>query len=173
MSGKIIGLFSGSAESGRRALGHRSIIADPRLEHVRERLNADIKRRQWFRPFAPMIIAEDVAEWFDCDAEFQSPYMSFAVPVRTAMRGRIPAVVHFDGTARVQTVHKDLTPRLHAMLLKWKAMTGVPILLNTSFNEREPIVETPADALNTMVRTGLDALFFADERLLVGKTEEG
>jgi carbamoyltransferase len=170
--GKILGWFSGAAESGRRALGHRSILADPRLPGMKDRLNAQIKHRQWFRPFAPTILAEDVADWFECDPDFSSPYMSFAVPARGECRDRVPAVVHFDGTARVQTVHRELTPRLHATLSAWKAISGIPLLLNTSFNEREPIVETPADALNTMRRAQLDGVFFADVGILATlKTE--
>jgi carbamoyltransferase len=161
-SGEVIGLFSGSAESGRRALGHRSIIADPTVPGMKDRINAQIKHREWFRPFAPMVLAEHVSEWFDCDPDLKSPYMSIAVPVREAVRDRIPAVVHLDGTARVQTVHRELTPGLHALLTQWHAMTGIPLLLNTSFNDREPIVESPADALNTLRRTPLYGIYFAD-----------
>ena len=105
--GKVLGWFSGAAESGRRALGHRSILADPRVPGMKERLNAQIKHRQWYRPFAPMILAEEVAGWFECDPGFQSPYMSFAVPTRSECRDRAPAIVHLDGSARVQTVHRD------------------------------------------------------------------
>ena len=166
-SGKLVGLFSGAAESGRRALGQRSILADPRRAEAKAILNEKIKHRQSFRPFAPMVLAEDVADWFECTPNFESPYMSFAVKVRPDVKSQIPAVVHFDGTARVQTVHAHLSPHLHAILSRWKALTGVPVLLNTSFNDREPIVQTPADALNTMLRAGLDAVYFADEALLV------
>ena len=106
----VIGLFSGSAESGRRALGHRSIVADPTSPEMKDKINSQIKHREWFRPFAPMILAEHTGEWFECDDNFKSPYMSFAVGVRPMMRERISAVVHVDGTARVQTVHRELTP---------------------------------------------------------------
>ena len=109
-----------------------------------------------------MILAEEVADWFVCDSGFQSPYMSFAVPTRSECRTCVPDIVHFDGSARVQTVHASLTPLLHRTLSEWKAISGIPILLNTSFNEREPIVETPADALNTMKGAQLDGVFFAD-----------
>jgi len=160
--GNVVGLFSGSAESGRRALGHRSIIADPRRGEMKARLNEQIKHRQWFRPFAPMVLAERVAEWFEVEPGFSSPYMSFAVPVRQPLRERIPAVVHADGSARVQTVHRQLTPGLHELVRAWDEMTGVPVLLNTSFNEKEPIVETPSDALNTMRRSGIDGVYFVD-----------
>lgn len=168
-TGEVIGLFWGSAESGRRALGHRSIIANPALPGMKDRINAQIKHREWYRPFAPMILAEHVGEWFECDAAFKSPYMSFAVPVRETVRARIPAVVHLDGTARVQTVHRELTPGLHALLTQWHAMTGIPLLLNTSFNDREPIVESPADALNTLRRTPLYGIYFADYGILALK----
>jgi carbamoyltransferase len=164
--GEIVGLFHGAAESGRRALGYRSIIADPSRAGLKDRLNAQIKHREWFRPFAPMVLAEHAGEWFECGDDFKSPYMSFAVPVRPAMRERIPAVVHIDGTARVQTVHRELTPRLYAFLAQWHAMSGIPILLNTSFNDREPIVETPADALNTLRRTPLYGVYFLEFEIL-------
>jgi carbamoyltransferase len=164
--GKILGWFSGAAESGRRALGHRSIIADPRIPGLKDRLNSQIKHRQWFRPFAPMVLAEEVADWFECEPGFRSPYMSFAVPARQECHVRAPAIVHLDGSARVQTVHRELTPRLHEALREWKTISGIPILLNTSFNEHEPIVETPADALNTMKLALLDGVYFADAGIL-------
>jgi carbamoyltransferase len=164
--GQVVALFGGAAESGRRALGHRSIIADPRKADMKRKLNETIKHRQWFRPFAPMVLAEQAGEWFDCPAGFASPYMSFAVPARSERREQVPAIVHLDGTARVQTVHADLTPDLHGLLSGWHAFSGVPVLLNTSFNDREPIVQSPADALNTLRRAGLDALYFTDFGLL-------
>jgi carbamoyltransferase len=160
--GKIIGIFCGPAEIGRRALGNRSIIADPRRAAIKDRINVHIKHRQFFRPLAPMVLAEHVQQWFECDKNFTSPYMSFAVRVRPEHRERIPAVVHVDGTARVQTVHRDLSPETHELLSAWNAATGVPILLNTSFNDHEPIVENPHDALNTFKRVSLDGLYFVD-----------
>ena len=166
-NGKILGLFMGAAESGRRALGHRSIVADPRSIRNRERINKTIKNREWFRPLAPMILSEAVAEWFECEADFQSPYMSSAIPVREEKKALIPAVLHFDGTARLQTVHKKLTPSLHALLSDWHRLSEVPILINTSFNDREPIVETPHDAICTLKRSGLDGIYFADHNLVV------
>ena len=164
--GKVLGWFSGAAESGRRALGHRSILADPRIGGMKERLNAQIKHRQWYRPFAPMVLAEEVSSWFECGSDFRSPYMSFAIQVRPECRHRVPAIIHLDGSARVQTVHRELNPGLHAILSQWHAISGVPMLLNTSFNEREPIVESPTDALNTMNRAHLDGIFFADVGIL-------
>jgi carbamoyltransferase len=167
--GCIVGLFSGSAESGRRALGHRSIIADPRERRIKDKINDEIKHRQWFRPLAPMVLAERVGQWFDCPDDFQSPYMSFAIPVKPGLETRVPAIVHIDGTARVQTVHRELSPRVHQLLSRWHELTGVPMLVNTSFNDREPIVETPADALETFLRIGMDAVYFLDCHMLVSK----
>lgn len=166
-AGKILALFQGGAESGRRALGNRSIIAHPGIPGLKDRLNQIIKHRQWYRPFAPMILADHLAAWFDCPPDFSSPYMSFAVPVRSEVRDKIRNVVHFDGTARLQTVHRELSPELYALLSQWYELTGLPLLLNTSFNDREPIVETPRDAIDTFNRTQIDNLYFADHQLLV------
>jgi len=170
-AGQIIGLFSAASESGRRALGHRSIVADPRQSEIKDRINNEIKHRQWFRPLAPMVLAEHTSEWFECGAEFMSPYMSFAVPVQPQLRELVPAILHLDGTARVQTVHRELSPSIHDLLSKWHASTGVPMLINTSFNDREPIVETPVDALNTFQRVPLDALYFIDFGIMVSKSD--
>lgn len=164
-AGKVIALFQGSSESGRRALGNRSIVCDPRDANQKERLNRVIKKRQWFRPFAPMILVEHVRDWFEVDESFASPYMSFAAKFRDGQGERVPAVRHADGSARVQTVHKELTPRTHDILSAWQARTGIPILLNTSFNDSEPIVETPAEAIATMLRSGIDQVHFADHGL--------
>jgi carbamoyltransferase len=167
--GEIVALFQGGAESGRRALGNRSIVAHPGIAGLKESLNRRIKRRQAFRPFAPMVLAEHVHEWFDCPLGFSSPYMSFAVPVKTSVARLIENVIHLDGTARVQTVHRELSPRLHQLLTFWHMQTGLPILLNTSFNEHEPIVETPVDALRTFMRTPIDRVYFADHGIMVTK----
>ncbi|MCB1380248.1 MAG: hypothetical protein KDK89_18050 [Alphaproteobacteria bacterium] len=168
-AGEAVGLFQGGAESGRRALGHRSIIAHPGIAGLKDRLNSAIKHRQWFRPFAPMVLAEEVHDWFDCPPGFTSPYMSFAVPVKAARRDLIANVVHLDGTARLQTVHRGLSPALHGLLSLWHQRSGIPVLLNTSFNDREPIVETPDDALATFARTPIDAVYFADHNLIATK----
>lgn len=167
VDGEVFGLFIGAAESGRRALGHRSIVADPRRIEVRDKINAEIKHRQWYRPLAPMVLHEHLQNWFDCSADFESPYMSHAIPVKEGARQLIPAVVHLDGTARVQTVHRDLTPKVHDILAGWHAMTGVPVLVNTSFNDREPIVETPHDAICTLKRVKLDGIYFGDHDLMI------
>ena len=168
--GKVIALFCGAAESGRRALGNRSIIADPRTAEMKERINVQVKHREWFRPFAPMVLAECAQDWFVCDGDFASPYMSFAVPVRPEVRERIPAVVHVDGTARVQTVHRELSPEIHSFISAWNKVTGVPVLLNTSFNDQEPIVESPDHALNTFKRVDIDCLYFVDHGIMALST---
>lgn len=129
-------------------------------------MNDAVKHRQWFRLFAPVVLAEEASEWFECQPGFSSPYMSFAMPVGTERRNAIANVVHLDGTARLRTVHPDLSPRLHRLLTLWQAMSGLPMLLNTSFNDREPIVETPLDALHTFVRAPIDYVYFADHALL-------
>ncbi len=170
--GQIGAVFAGAAESGRRALGHRSILADPRHPGARDRINDEIKHRAPFRPLAPMVLAEHAAEWFECPAGFASPYMSHALRVRSEAISRIPAVVHRDGTARVQTVHAELTPVMHRLLSAWFAASGIPVLLNTSFNDQEPIVQTPGDALACYARTPLDFLYFADEELLCAKRSD-
>jgi carbamoyltransferase len=167
--GKICGLFSGAAESGRRALGHRSIIADPRRAELKDRMNRQVKHRQWFRPLAPMVLAEHVGQWFECDENFVSPYMSFAIPIKAGLQEVVPAIVHLDGSARVQTVHHELSPVIHEFLSKWYQRTNVPMLINTSFNDREPIVETPEDALSTFQRVAMDAVYFIDFGILVSK----
>jgi carbamoyltransferase len=166
-AGKIVALFQGSSESGRRALGNRSILCDPRDAANKDRLNRVIKKRQWFRPFAPMILAEKIDDWFEAETDFASPYMGFAAQFRDGKGEQVPAVRHADGSARVQTVHSSLTPKTHALLEAWDKLTGIPILLNTSFNDNEPIVETPSQAVATMLRSGIDQLHFADYGLTV------
>ena len=160
--GEVVALFQGGSESGRRALGNRSIVADPRDASKRDLLNRIIKKRQWFRPFAPMILYEEVANWFDVPDRFESPYMSFAVPFLPGKGEMVPAVRHHDDSARVQTVHHEFTPKTHLLLKSWHEHSGVPILLNTSFNDSEPIVGTPHEAISTMLRSGIDGIYFAD-----------
>ena len=160
-AGRIVGWFQGGSEFGPRALGHRSLLADPRRASMRDRVNARVKHRQGFRPFAPMVLAERAAEYFD--GAHISPYMLLATSVRPEKRADVAAIVHVDGTARVQTVHRETEPRLHALLSAFAQRTGVPVLLNTSFNDRgEPIVETPADAVATYLATEIDALVLGD-----------
>ena len=163
-AGQVIARFDGRMEFGPRALGNRSILADPRRPDSRARVNAMIKRRELFRPLCPSVLAERVHDWFDIGARtpLAARYMLTACPVLDSKRARVPAVVHVDGSARLQAVQRDEAPGFHALLEAFEARTGVPMLLNTSFNSREPIVCTPADALRTFLRTGLDALVLGD-----------
>lgn len=167
---KIVAIFTGRSESGRRALGNRSILADPRSPDMKDQINQKVKHRQWYRPFAPSILREDVGEWFTRDIE--SPYMSHVVPFRPEVRDKIPAVIHFDGTARLQSVSEMDNPIYHSLLSAWKDRTGVPILLNTSFNDREPICETVEHALNCYLRTNIDHLWLPELEVLVSKKGE-
>lgn len=169
--GEVIGWYRGRSELGPRALGHRSILADPRRPDMRDHVNTVIKNREWFRPLAPMVVQERVGEFFELDQP--SPFMTFAVPVRPEVRGIIPAVTHVDGTARVQTVSREQDEVCHRLLCLFAARTGVPVLLNTSFNRRdEPLVETPADALTSFLAMPLDALVLED-RLVTKRTAGG
>ena len=159
--GKVLGWFQGRSEFGPRALGNRSIIADPRTAEMKDILNKRVKHRQAFRPFAPIVIAERAAEIFEGEGE--SPFMLVAKHVRPEWKDRIPAIVHVDGTARVQTVRRETNERLYRLLEAFEALTGVPVLLNTSFNVKgEPIVETPRDAMACFLATGIDHLVVHD-----------
>jgi carbamoyltransferase len=156
ISGGVAGWFTGRAEFGPRALGGRSIIADPRRSDAKEILNVKIKRRESFRPFAPSILKEYVSEYFECDDEV--PFMEKVYPVKESRRTEIPAVTHVDGSGRLQTVDKAVAPRYYQLIETFRKKTGIPILLNTSFNENEPIVNSPEDALNCFLRTEMDML---------------
>jgi len=162
---KLVAVFGGSSESGRRALGNRSILADPRYADTKERVNDKIKHRQWFRPFAPSILADKVSDWFVHDIE--SPYMSIAIKFKPEKAKEVPAVVHYDNTGRMQTVTVNDNPWYYDLISKFEAKTNVPILLNTSFNDREPIVETPAQAIECFIKTNIDYLYFYKEKILV------
>jgi carbamoyltransferase len=174
---KAIGWFQGRMEFGPRALGARSILGDARSPRMQKILNLKVKYRESFRPFAPSVLREDVADWFDLDAD--SPYMLLVAPVKKerqrAMtkderalfgidklnipRSEIPAVTHVDYSARIQTVHADTHQRYHALLSRFKAMTGCPVIVNTSFNVRgEPIVHTSEDAFRCFMGTEIDIL---------------
>jgi len=155
-TGKIVGWFQGRMEWGPRALGNRSILGDPRRAYMRDFLNQKIKQRESFRPFAPSILREAVAEWFEIDIEV--PFMTEVYAVNPRKRALIPAVVHQDGSGRLQTVASNENPLFHQLIEAFAARTGVPILLNTSFNEQEPIVCSPDDALHCFLRTGMDML---------------
>ncbi len=175
--GKVVGWFQGRMEFGPRALGNRSILGDPRAPDMQKRMNLKIKFRESFRPFAPAVLAEKAGEWFEIDAP--SPYMLLVAPIRgarrcpvtgeeerlwgidrlTAVRSQVPAVTHIDYSARVQTVGTEDNPLFHALLERFEARTGCPILVNTSFNVRgEPIVESPRDAYTCFMRTEMDVL---------------
>jgi carbamoyltransferase len=158
--GKVIGWFQGRMEWGPRALGNRSILGDPRRADMKEILNVKIKRRESFRPFAPSILRESVGEWFEDDDEV--PFMMKVFPVKAGKRSEIPAVTHVDGSGRLQTVYKKTNPRYHALISEFYLMTGVPILLNTSFNENEPVVCAPAEALDCFLRTKMDVVVLND-----------
>lgn len=156
INGGVVGWFQGRAEFGPRALGHRSIIADPRRADAKEILNLKIKRRESFRPFAPSILKEFVPDFFE-DAD-NVPFMEKVYLIKESMRNKIPAVTHVDGTGRLQTVDKQVEPRYHGLISAFYEKTQVPILLNTSFNENEPIVNSPANALDCFLRTKMDML---------------
>jgi carbamoyltransferase len=155
-AGKIVGWFQGRMEFGPRALGNRSILADPRSQNMKATLNSRIKYREPFRPFCPSILAERVGEYFETD--YPSPFMVAAYRIRPAQRERIPAVTHGDGTGRLQTVERDVNELYWKLIRKFDELTGVPVLLNTSFNENEPIVQTPAQAIDCFLRTQMDVL---------------
>lgn len=154
--GGVVGWFNGRAEFGPRALGGRSIIADPRRSDAKDILNAKIKRRESFRPFAPSILKEEVSKWFELDEPV--PFMEKVFPIRAEKRAEIPAVTHADGSGRLQTVDAGVSPRYHGLISAFHRATGVPILLNTSFNENEPIVNAPAEAIDCYLRTSMDML---------------
>jgi len=156
VAGKIVGWFQGRMEFGPRALGGRSILADPRRADMKDTLNARIKLREPFRPFCPSILAEATGEYFE--TSYPSPFMVQAYKIRPEQRRHIPAVTHQDGTGRLQTVEQDVNPLYWKLLKRFGQLSGVPILINTSFNENEPIVNTPAQALDCFMRTKMDAL---------------
>jgi len=166
--GKIIGWYRGRSEFGPRALGNRSILADPRNARMKDEINTRVKFREEFRPFAPSVLEERASELFDMNEP--SPYMTVAYPVGVSWRSRLQAVVHVNHTARVQTVSASVSPGYHKLILEFCRLTGVPAVLNTSFNVRgQPIVETPLDAISTFAATGLDILFMENFMLTKGR----
>ena len=162
--GKIIGWFDGGSELGPRALGQRSILCDPRQPDAKETLNRRVKMREAFRPFAPAVLFEEAADWFEFgDTVRDSPFMLRVVDVKREKREIVPAIVHVDGTGRVQTLTRENNGRFYELVQKFYVETGVPMLLNTSFNRMgEPIVETPAHAIACLLNTGLDCCVFED-----------
>lgn len=168
---KIVSIFRGRSESGRRALGNRSVLADPRWADMKDIINEKVKHRQWFRPFAPSILEEKVCDWFKMSTK--SPYMGIVTEFKDDKFEQVPAVTHFDQTGRLQTVTKDMNPWYHNLLTLWEKETGVPIILNTSFNDREPIVETAEDAIKCFLKTNIDYLYFPEYNYLISKKENG
>jgi carbamoyltransferase len=183
-AGKAVGWFQGRMEFGPRALGARSILGDPRSPTMQKTLNLKVKYRESFRPFAPSILRQDLEDWFECDVD--SPYMLLVAQVKESLRrpmseaeqglfgidklnvprSNIPAVTHVDYSARIQTVHEATNPRFHALISRFKALTGCPVLVNTSFNVRgEPIVNTPEDAFRCFMGSEIDELYIEDCRL--------
>ena len=155
-NGKVVGWFQGRMEWGPRALGNRSILCDPRRRDMKEILNTKIKRRESFRPFAPSILREAVAEWFEQDDDV--PFMMEVFQIRPEKRSLLPAVCHVDGSGRLQTVHADTNPLYHQLISEFCRLTSIPIVLNTSFNENEPVVCRPEEALDCFLRTKMDVL---------------
>ncbi len=166
-AGELVGWFQGRAELGPRALGNRSLLADPRSVRSREALNARVKQRESFRPFAASCLAAEASAWFHMPddrpgAQASRGSMLLAYPVRAERAEQIPAVVHVDGTCRIQTVHRAQQPLYHRLIERFAALTNVPMVLNTSFNQSEPIVCSPRDAIDSFRRAGLDALIMGD-----------
>jgi carbamoyltransferase len=158
--GDVVGWYQGRSEWGPRALGNRSILADPRRGDMKDVLNLKIKRRESFRPFAPSVLEERTGEWFTCS--YPDPFMIKVYPIRPEVRPLVPAVTHVDGTGRLQTVSRRANPRYWKLIRAFEEQTGVPMVLNTSFNENEPIVNTPAEALDCFLRTRMDRLVLGD-----------
>lgn len=166
-NGKIVGWFQGRMEYGPRALGNRSLLADPRRPEMKNILNERIKHREEFRPFAPSILREEIREYFE---ETQpEPFMTSVRTVKTEKRKLIPAVTHVDGTARLHTVDREINPKYWKLIHAFKQITGIPLLLNTSFNENEPIVSTPQEALECFQRTDMD--YLAIENFLIARNK--
>ena len=154
--GQVVGWFQGRMEWGPRALGNRSILCDPRRPDMKAMLNDKIKRRESFRPFAPSVMEEAVAEWFEEDDSV--PFMMQVFQVREEKRKLLPAVTHVDGSGRLQTVSRSTNPRYHRLIEIFRDLTGIPMVLNTSFNENEPVVCKPEEALDCFLRTKMDKL---------------
>jgi carbamoyltransferase len=167
--GRVVGLHQGRSESGPRALGNRSIIGDPRRPDMRDYINFAVKGREWFRPLAPLVLADHAERIFAVDRP--APFMQYAAEVRAEFREQLPGITHVDGSARVQTVEPVETPFLHALLTAWHQRTGSPVLINTSLNgPGDPLTETPTQSIDTLRRTNLHAL--ALPPYLIAKRDE-
>jgi carbamoyltransferase len=162
-------IFQGKAEMGARALGNRSIVFDPRVANGKDIVNR-VKQREYYRPFAAAVLQEHAGDWFVMGKLTSSPWMLYALPTRPERITQIPAVVHLDGTCRAQTVTRAQNPKWYDLILAFAERTGVPLLLNTSFNlAGEPLVHTRRDALDTLHRSALDFIYFADDEEIVSK----
>jgi carbamoyltransferase len=159
-AGDVVGWFQGRMEWGPRALGNRSIVCDPRRGDMKQILNDKIKRRESFRPFAPSVLREAVGEWFETD--YDVPFMLQVYQIREEKRPLIPAVTHVNGSGRLQSVTSAQNPRYYHLIAAFRDLTGIPMVLNTSFNENEPVVDTPAQALDCFLRTNMDLLVMGD-----------
>ena len=168
-NGSIVSIFQGRSESGRRALGNRSILANPMIEGMKDLINQKVKHRQWYRPFAPSVLEDHGEEWFE--GFFPSPYMSFVFDVKSEKKGIAKAIEHFDGTARLQSVSKDQNTDYYNLIHEFYELSGVPIVLNTSFNDREPICETPLHAIDCFLRTDIDYLYFPEYKIMLEKKQ--
>jgi len=168
--GKVLGWFQGRMEWGPRALGNRSILCDPRRGDMKAILNAKIKRRESFRPFAPSVLEEAVSEWFEEDDAV--PFMMQVFQIRAEKRAQIPAVTHIDGSGRLQTVSGKTNPRYHRLIESFRELTSVPMVLNTSFNENEPVVCSPDEALDCFLRTKMDVLCLGQTMLVRSDTPD-
>jgi carbamoyltransferase len=156
----VVGWYQGRMEFGPRALGNRSIVVDPRWHDMKDILNSRIKNRESFRPFAPAILEEKTGEWFEQD--YPDPFMLKVYKIKEEKQASIPAVTHVDGTGRLQTVNKDSNPKYWRLITEFEKITGVPVILNTSFNENEPIVNTPAQAIECFMRTKMDYIILGN-----------
>ena len=170
--GEIVAVFQGAAEGGPRALGNRSIVYDPRVPNGKDIVNR-IKGREWFRPFAGSVLLEDADEWFDMRGLPESPFMMYAVNVHNSKIGQLPAITHIDGTCRVQTVTRDQNPNWYDLISAFKSITNCPVLFNTSFNlAGSPLVESVADAINTLMQSEIRLLWLPDINLLLSKPQQ-
>jgi carbamoyltransferase len=164
--GKIIGWFQGKSEFGQRALGNRSILADPRRAEMKDKINAAVKFREGYRPFAPAILSDQVNEYFECSEGSTVPYMERVFMFKDKVQEKVPAVVHIDGSGRLQTVNKETNHLFHELISKFESITGIPIIINTSFNlNGEPVVDSPEDAIRTFYSCGLDVLYIGNTRI--------
>ena len=172
--GEVIAWFQGRMEWGPRALGNRSILADPRRAEIKQKINGEIKHREYFRPFAASVLTERACDWFDIGREaFSDRFMLYARKVRPDKLGRIPAVTHIDDTCRIQRVEAETNPQFHQLIREFEALTGVPMVLNTSFNDREPLICSPEDAFRTCRKAGIRYLVLGDRIVDLAENAEG